>query len=1290
MNNLIKRIFSIVLALTCIITASVHTSAQSAVNAVGVTVPSTVGYSGENVDISITLTSLSECSGYQIFFTLPEVLTLTGIKQDGKEMVDISESSSSSLYYSTYKSNGKTVLRLADSIDRTDSIIFKVNVAVASDAIGEYSFDIKSSFFDYSEEALQSDTSLGTLIIEHKASEEWKCDSDYHWQLCTHDGCKIHTDVNPLNKAAHTYGNGVIKPNGESGYCTTYTCSVCGYSYDTEYTDSIVTDGADPEKDLSTSLIYNKLPTANEIYDDGTISSLLGGTTGRLTDGQYNNFDMVSGNLGVYFDKSGNKRNQTVSEVYTDILYEISGSNEMADISSVWIKHSGGALSTYSYEIYVSASRVGISNKKNLVATIVNQNASEQQRINFSSVKGRWLLVRITMGVQLNAIEQYSYDSTYSRIQEIAVFGDNKSIAQSVKENTAPGTELTESLLYQDSNITPSLNPIKADIIDNGKEYSIKTGGVRFLHDGIDTTHIDIVYNNQYGCFQNSTGHSRNRNTDADVYFDIIYEIPSSYYDYVLDDIYIKLANGSDICNAYKYEIFISDSLNNIDNTANMVAAITNTSASSSQLIKLKENVKGSFLLWRVTAGVQENFNIGTNLSYARLSEISLYGHKDASNYDINTDNYFDIRDLVREKKIIAGCASVNRAADFDGDGTISASDLVEIKHWLLETQISGVRSDAYTPISRDTSYINPIASIGNAATGSERSINVDLSNTVFENYMGLGTNVFAATLSNEGKYYTGFNEVFFELEKKRINTLAPTTARFLFPIDWMITDTEANPRRSDWKNNKDYINYINGVFDFENDKMYSVVKYLEALQEAGTEVELNFGWKVSSRITTWFSAPVVSDKAIMAAAPRNIEAYASACAALLNYLINEKGFNNIRYLSFYNEPDGYYEFTVDSNKIPYYATVIKQTSGKLASYGLKDKIEIWGAETGGYFDSVITKWVNGLNSIAQSQISGYSIHSYYGPTYNPVIDYSYFFNIYSGIYGSLKKSGIQNKRVMITEYLPSTAAEGQEQWNYSDASQLIATANTGIRGIMNWDMFGGYATAPINGGYFHSSNCWDIATSRSRSSQIKSFFNEASVYCNYIGSNADVLKVDWNGEDIRTAAFRREDGEYTFVVEANDGSERNLNLMFSEELGKTVYKYVYIPDEANPDANALIPSYTQAFANTGNIITDTIGEKYAVYVYTTSQPRTQLKLESVWNTCKVGSSVSLNAEIVDGASDDIGYVITKCTGLSGGTVSAEGVYTAAETAEKGDYVSVKVYLKNNPSVYTIAIIEIS
>lgn len=70
---------------------------------------------------------------------------------------------------------------------------------------------------------------------EHTYSEEWTKDAVHHWHAST---CG-HTDE-VKDKAEHSYDDGVVKtaPGYDTTGLTTYTCKICGYSYD-KVTDAL-------------------------------------------------------------------------------------------------------------------------------------------------------------------------------------------------------------------------------------------------------------------------------------------------------------------------------------------------------------------------------------------------------------------------------------------------------------------------------------------------------------------------------------------------------------------------------------------------------------------------------------------------------------------------------------------------------------------------------------------------------------------------------------------------------------------------------------------------------------------------------------------------------------------------------------------------------------------------------------------------------------------------------------------------------------------------------------------
>lgn len=583
--------------------------------------------------------------------------------------------------------------------------------------------------------------------------------------------------------------------------------------------------------------------------------------------------------------------------------------------------------------------------------------------------------------------------------------------------------------------------------------------------------------------------------------------------------------------------------------------------------------------------------------------------------------------------------------------------------------------------------YTAPIQASGEKVEGNARTVTVDTSNVVFEDFMSIGTNMFTAALTSDMQKKYGFNESYFELQKKQIQTLNITTGRLLFCVDWMVTDTEENPSRSDWKNNKDYKNYINGVYDFDNEIMQSMYTYLDAYKEVGTEINLNFGWKNAERISTWFALPTSNP---FSSAPRDLDAFANAAAALLDHLVNDKGYTNIKNLTFYNEPVN--EYSTIGDKPTYYAHMINKTYAALKKVNLHKKISILAAEHTTIDYNMETSWFDLFLEKCGSNISGFTHHTYYDPGVD--VDYNVYFDYYTRIYGHIRTP------MLITEYSDNwfsttvTSKDASKRWNYSDASQLIAAANTGMKGILGWETIGGYApTVNFYGGGGYSSYFPKDKTSASSTGY---FYNGTALINNYVGTYADVLQVNWTGDDIRTSAFKRSDGEYTVIVEANIAdSERELTVDFGKKLGKTVYKYTYDyscgKSGNQTGADSIIPQAVSVYNSVGKTLTDTLSADYRVYIYTTAAPKKQVAFDSVWNECSQSGTISLSARLLDcNSGDKLVWSVASSTGSEKGSVSSTGIYTPASTAKAGDLIAVKAQLKSDSSVYSIVLISIN
>ena len=209
-----------------------------------------------------------------------------------------------------------------------------------------------------------------------------------------------------------------------------------------------------------------------------------------------------------------------------------------------------------------------------------------------------------------------------------------------------------------------------------------------------------------------------------------------------------------------------------------------------------------------------------------------------------------------------------------------------------------------------------------------KRSISVDFNNVITEEFHGVGSNLWGGSFTSEERQTLGTNEANFALAEKRISTVEPGPMRTLVLPGWMVDYSDGANGEINWKN---------GIYDFTTDRIQTIVKYCETFKEAGTPVQINFGGCADTDIVGWY--PIKDAADILKAAPADLKAHAKAVSALLQYLWG-LGFDNVKYLSFYNEANGN-NFQAFGDEREYWVAMLKEVDAQLKTDGVRDKIKI-------------------------------------------------------------------------------------------------------------------------------------------------------------------------------------------------------------------------------------------------------------------------------------------------------------------------------------------------------------
>ncbi len=541
------------------------------------------------------------------------------------------------------------------------------------------------------------------------------------------------------------------------------------------------------------------------------------------------------------------------------------------------------------------------------------------------------------------------------------------------------------------------------------------------------------------------------------------------------------------------------------------------------------------------------------------------------------------------------------------------------------------------------------------------KEISVDFSDVITDNYIGIGANVLPMGFMPEAME-DGFNKVYWELEKRRISLTRPHAVRFWFQPDWLC---------------ETYEQYKNGEYDFECQKLQSVYKYLDIFREAGTEIELNFGWKVSKHAQSWFS---FEGTTFRNSAPRELDLFAKCCGATFKELIDNRGYTNIKYLSFYNENNygddspTFGEFlTIGEKRITYYDKMVRMCRKELDDLGL-GHIDIWAAESNGT-DEQLIEWLEYFDKNCSDVVDMHTLHRYL----RNVQDADELIK--------LLNSSTKNIPTMITECGQyKTYGDRSDTQNYIQYFNQLA--NGGVRGMLVWCLTGIRITDPLGFTIRDFFSMWDAVNYRNAINNVGETFYEWAMLCRYIPNHSSVVKSKMlYGTNGTYSAFKVGEDDYTVVVEFNKSdTERQLKVNFDRNINKKMYRHVYTFPHAR-NGNAIIPPVSKELFATDSI-SDTVTGDYCAVVYTTLPPVHQIELGNSEIHLNPDETIHISAQNIDGFGD-IAWEIAESSADSFILSSKGMTISAKETAEIGDMCAIKAYSVNNPNVYSIAIVKV-
>lgn len=434
------------------------------------------------------------------------------------------------------------------------------------------------------------------------------------------------------------------------------------------------------------------------------------------------------------------------------------------------------------------------------------------------------------------------------------------------------------------------------------------------------------------------------------------------------------------------------------------------------------------------------------------------------------------------------------------------------------------------------------------------RLITVNTDKVITEDFEGVGNNHWV------GPYYYNMNDAYQLLNEKRNATLEPSYMRMMFLPQWVVNlndDAEVQEQK-----------YLNGDYYFESVEFQNFMRKVKMYHESGTRVQINMGGRVTTKggMSAWFGIQNVElSEAGTRSAPRNLEAFGHLGATIIKYA-DDRGWDNIRMVSFYNEVNGG-NFEAFFDKRIYYSQMVKKMHEALAEAGYRDAsdedkyVRICGVDLAGYVtETPITSFiayiaancrVTAADKAADTANVKYKNREVGSAVYDYLATHEYQRNTYSGYfnktaeesYTKVDTTGIyqitkelnnyvsdeykylgtdeyvdfSKERIYINEfgagYLDGSNNR-MHNYEYNETAQVIAHTNSGSSGEAYWFYLGEMIPDPMNVGQTDSNICDTAVPSRGTYTVSNNWATRGLPY-RYVPDHSKVYDITVAGSNI-------------------------------------------------------------------------------------------------------------------------------------------------------------------------------
>lgn len=420
-----------------------------------------------------------------------------------------------------------------------------------------------------------------------------------------------------------------------------------------------------------------------------------------------------------------------------------------------------------------------------------------------------------------------------------------------------------------------------------------------------------------------------------------------------------------------------------------------------------------------------------------------------------------------------------------------------------------------------------------------------------------------------------------WELFEERMEQMNLKRIRMMLLPSWYVID-EANT--------------LDDVYNWESDEMKSMYRVLDTAKELGIKVCLTM-WGVDDG-----GASFMRDGQEWATVPKpeHEQTFVDCFAACVKYLIEEKGYTNIKEVTLFNEPNSLYTtaYCLD------YCNLCKKMNDSFYEYEIRDKVLFNLSDDARDYTwmAVTLRELDGIIDVANS-------HTYdFGDSYNSQTGESNRDMSNADICYNNATYNLNNWKMYREGYdVPHIWGEFGTQNGYGshgtydkhspsrglDIPRIsLNFFNMGSVGMSYWVLFSQYYNrSEFSNNYIMDMGLWGFAD---ENYNCRPVYYSYSMITRFIEEGDVIFPIESNDDYIVAVAFKN-GTEWSYAIVNNSDVDKKVSFVNYDEYPSALTKYVY--DEANvPTDNNVIGASGSVNAD-GRVISDTIkARSFVIY----------------------------------------------------------------------------------------------